>query len=180
MSVLWSIDYPRAHLERSIKASVLQMDSGPRHPALSNPWRSAISASVSANFALSAVGACSYRVGALIPLLSLTFRQVPRPNARLPFRCPLSTAHCHVPLRLTALDSSAYSPFREPRRLPIAPAKSGCSRPRAPAVSTASRLQLDCQGQVPVHGQGKFWRTPEARARDARSFHRRAHQGHPH
>ena len=155
MSVLWSINYPRAPLERSIKASVIQMDSGPRHRALSSPWRSAISGSVSANFALSAVGACSYRVGASIPLLSLTSRQVPRPNARLPFRRPLLTAR--VPLRLTALDSSAYSPFREPRRLPIAPAKSGCSRPRAPAVSTASRLQLDCQGQVPVHGQGKFW-----------------------
>src|SRR6266403_1953538 len=59
--------------------------------------------------------------------------------------------------RLTPPDSSAYSPFRDSRRLPIAPARSGCSRPRAPAVSTASRLPWDCQGQVPVHGQGKFW-----------------------
>ena len=135
MSVLWSIDYPRAPLKRSIKGSVLQMDSGPRHRALSNPWRSAISASVSANFALSAVGACSYRVGASIPLLSLTSRQVPRPNARLPFRRPLLTAH--VPLRLTALDSSAYSPFRDPTPPSDRPDRIGVfETERAPADSS--------------------------------------------
>src|SRR5260370_41124816 len=85
----------------------------------------------------------------------------------------------HFPLRLTAPYSLPIVPSRDPesffRERPPCQPLGGCAHKRSlrgcPCKRSLSRVRLDRQGQVLVHRHGSFWRTPEARARAARSFH---------
>src|SRR5229473_8186299 len=75
------------------------------------------SPSVSVNSVLTPADACPDQAGALMPLPSFYFQA--GLSLQIPRRILLPTDHCslitvHSALRLTALDSSAYSPFRDP------------------------------------------------------------------
>src|SRR5690242_17342693 len=74
--------------------------------------------------------------------------------------------------RFTVATAPSKEPSSKEKGRPPQPASA-----RSPWSPISSQYQVHRRGQVSTHGQRKFWRTPEARTRDARSLAEGSHHG---